>query len=176
MLRLMLLRHAKAIHSAAYADIERPLIQKGLEGAALVGHYIANQKLTPHHALVSSARRTRETWEIIKQYTGETLPHFDSNLYLASPESILTEIRKTGCGSSTLLVIGHNPGLALLASALVGAGSVPLRQEMHSRFPTSALAVMEFDGNDWAEIELHKGTLIYFVYPKLLAAMNDSDV
>lgn len=168
MLKLLLLRHAKAIHSSQYDDFDRPLIEKGKEQATLLGGYIAGQRYKPEQALVSSARRTQETWEIVKEYTGHTRAEFLPDLYLASPERILAAIRKTAAQVSTLLVVGHNPGIAFLATSLAGSGEEAWRQEMRSKFPTCAFAVISFDFDDWMDIASGRGRLEHFVYPKLL--------
>lgn len=170
MLRLMLLRHAKAIHSVDYDDFDRPLVEKGREAATLMGAHIASRQYKPQMALVSSAQRTQETFAIVKDYTGHTEPQFDSDLYLASPEMMLAAIQGVSKAATTLLVVGHNPGIALLASALAGSGKDIELRELQSKFPTCALAVIDFDGDNWASLSAGAGTLEHFVYPKLLGS------
>ena len=66
MRRLMLLRHAKSDWSATgQADIDRVLSARGRNAAPKVGEYMAAHALVPDLVLVSSAQRTRETWDLV---------------------------------------------------------------------------------------------------------------
>ena len=44
-------------------DRDRPLAARGHKDAPRMGAYMAHHALVPDHALVSPARRTRETWD-----------------------------------------------------------------------------------------------------------------
>jgi len=172
MLRLMLLRHAKAARAPQYDDFDRPLEERGREGASLMGKFIFAEAVKPEAALVSSACRTRETWDVIARYLGGIVPQYSRALYLASPETILENIHSVGPEVRTLLVVGHNPGLALLAAALVGKGDAAQISAMRSKFPTSALATIDFDVERWQDVGAGQGELISFMVPKTLEA-ND---
>ena len=64
MRRLLLLRHAKAERSQPGGrDHDRVLTQRGRADAKTLGAYLARHRLVPDRALVSTAARTRETWE-----------------------------------------------------------------------------------------------------------------
>jgi phosphohistidine phosphatase len=63
-MRLLIFRHAKAEKGAAgLRDRARELAPRGHKDARRMGAYMAHHSLIPDHALVSPARRTRETWE-----------------------------------------------------------------------------------------------------------------
>src|SRR5690349_25153112 len=59
---LVLLRHAKAAHPPAMADIDRALTPRGHADAAVAGGWLTGQRLIPQVVMCSPARRTRETW------------------------------------------------------------------------------------------------------------------
>ena len=62
--RLILLRHGKAESVAeSGGDFERGLTERGRRDAALIGRVLADAGITPDLALVSAARRARETWD-----------------------------------------------------------------------------------------------------------------
>jgi len=68
------------------------------------------------------------------------------------------------------MVIGHNPGLeelaAILAREPVRRKERERRDELEEKFPTAALAVLDFDADRWREITPGEGKLIDFVRPK----------
>lgn len=175
MRRLMLMRHAKSDWSVGgQADIERPLNSRGRDVAPLVGRYIAQHALRPDRALVSTARRTRETWDLLSPELGKILPvTFDKRFYEAPAKSILVALQETPAEVHTLLVIGHNPGMQELASLLMASGDIAARQNLLEKFPTAALAVIDFAIDRWSDLKAHAGRLDRFVTPRALALNSD---
>ena len=66
MKRLLLLRHAKSAWPEGVEDHDRPLGDRGRRDAPRMGAYMASAGLQPGFALVSSARRTQETWALVE--------------------------------------------------------------------------------------------------------------
>jgi phosphohistidine phosphatase len=173
MRRLILLRHAKSSRPAGVADIDRPLAQKGREAVSRIGAYLRDEGLFPDLALVSSSRRTRETWDGVRPALGEVEARFDSRIYDAPPERLLAVLREVAPDIRTLMVIGHNPGFEELARRLVGHGDRYALARMNEKFPTSAVAVIDFAVEDWREVDVRRGRLDRFVTPKSLGAGED---
>jgi phosphohistidine phosphatase len=172
MRRLMLLRHAKSDWSAAgQHDSERALSARGRGAAALMGRYMAEQGLVPDKAVVSTARRTRETWELLAPaFRRQPAFVYERQLYEGSPESMLEIARSADPTVHTLLMVGHNPGMEEFAEMMVGAGNAAARDRMDEKFPTGALAVIDFPTDDWREVGPGKGRLDRFVPPRSLDA------
>jgi phosphohistidine phosphatase len=170
MRRLMLLRHAKSDWSGAgQRDIDRPLSARGRSAAPHVGEYMALQGLVPDKVLVSSAQRTRETWELVSPaYKKLPASAIEPRVYDATPDRLLDIIRATDAGVHALLVIGHNPGMEELADTLVVTGDPVSRDQMDEKFPTAALAVIDFPTDDWRELAPGTGRLDRFVTPRSL--------
>ncbi|MGO4336012.1 histidine phosphatase family protein [Labrys sp. KB_33_2] len=167
MKRLMLLRHAKSDYPAGVSDHERPLAPRGQRDAPRMGREIARRSLLPDHVIASTARRTRETLTLIEGSLGPHTLHFERAIYEAPPEAILRVIRTVAPEIGTLLVVGHNPGLEQVAAFLTrGAGTVA--DPLSGKFPTAALAVLDFEIDDWNEIAGHQGSLALFLTPKAL--------
>ncbi len=150
--RLVVMRHAKAEQDGP-SDFERPLAPRGLRDAAAAGAWLASQGVSPDHALVSAALRTQQTWESVAAGAGWTLsPDLDRGLYAAGPESTLDIVRLVPESVDSLLVIGHNPTIAVLAQVLDdGSGDAAVAAEMVGAFPTTSLAVFSYDGA-WADL------------------------
>ncbi len=170
MRRLMLLRHAKSDWSAASQDdIDRVLSARGRSAAPRVGEYMAQHGLVPDHALISSAQRTQETWELIAT-AYKTVPSssIEPRVYDASPDKLLRVIQETDADVHSLLVVGHNPAMEELADSLVATGDPVSRDQMDEKFPTAALAVIDFPTDTWREIAPGTGRLDRFVTPRSL--------
>lgn len=156
---LVLLRHAKAVraHEAA-SDEARALTGRGRRDAEAAGEAIAAAGLKPTLALVSPARRTRETAEhALKQFGAEI--DFDNALYLASPEGIWDAF--VASEGECVVVIGHNPGIGDLAALLV--------REAHDGSKLARIVASDFPTAAWAAFEV-RGEILRACGPRLLAA------
>jgi phosphohistidine phosphatase len=175
MRRLLLLRHAKSERLTLGADdMARKLDSRGREDALKIGMYMARHSLVPDRALISPSARTRETWGLVAGAFAKRPPHvFDERLYEAGPDAILEIIRECRKAAPTLLVVGHNPGLQELAKLLIASGDADARQRLNEKFPTAALAVIDFPFDDWAKLHPHAGRLDHFVSPRSLAAATE---
>ncbi|WP_419318739.1 SixA phosphatase family protein [Caulobacter sp. ErkDOM-E] len=145
--RLILMRHGQAERQAATGgDFERGLTPKGREDATLMGQLLARSGATPDLVLVSSARRTRETFAAVSAAFPKARVEFRRDLYHAEPEEVVTALEDEGEAASLVMVIGHNPGLHELALRLIlqgGAEPVALNK-VRGRFPTATTAVFAF--------------------------------
>lgn len=153
MRRLILMRHAKAVPQAPDGDdFDRPLEARGRREAAGAARLLADLGLAPDIALVSTAKRTAETWEIVAKTLPAGAVAATDALYAAAPEAVLAAVRRAGesPAAETILVVGHNPGLKILAAALT-AGPGPHAGEARARLalglPTSWAAIICFDNS-----------------------------
>lgn len=175
MRRLMLLRHAKSDWSeAGRPDRERVLSPRGERAAPLMGHYLAEQGLIPQHAIVSGAERTRQTWQYLgKAVTDAASVTYDDRIYEAAPIDILSAVADAPSSAETLIVVGHNPGLQSLALALAGPGNAKARRALTEKFPTTGLAVLDFDRSDWTSLTPGSGRLERFITPRAIGGDDD---
>lgn len=170
MRRLFLLRHAKsAWDDPALSDFERPLAPCGKKAALLMGREMTRRGWLPDLAVVSSAVRTRETWELAgAQLAAPCRTHFTEAIYEAAPWRILAEINNVPDDVGSLLVVGHNPGLELLARMLAGPGSAASALDrLNAKFPTAAIASLDVE-SDWAELGAASARLTDFITPREL--------
>lgn len=146
--RLILMRHGKAEqHAATGGDFERALAPRGQADAALMGQVLAKAGLVPDLALVSSARRTRETWDATSPAFPAAQAQVRRDLYHAEVQDVLAAIREEAPDSGTVMVVGHNPGLHELALRMALGGPVdPARlAKLRGKFPTATVAVFSID-------------------------------
>jgi phosphohistidine phosphatase len=176
MKRLLLLRHGKADRHSAGGDRERPLTQRGEDDARRIGHYLIEAGVTPDMAVASNARRARQTLDRVLEAFPRHVAHvIDNTLYLADVDHLLDTLRQTPQRVATLLAVGHNPGFGELAAALAGAGAPTEISLLHSKFPTSALAVLDFDVPDWTQVAPGGAALNAYVTPALLRGESADD-
>lgn len=159
--RLILTRHAKSDWEIDASDHDRPLNKRGQVAAPKMGDWLRHHLFIPDQIQTSSARRTRETCEGL----GFNVPvHAHEILYNASAQTMLRIMRRAQ--GETVLMIGHNPGIADFANRLVSQAPT------HARFqdyPTCATAVIDFDINIWTQLRFHSGLLVDFAIPRELA-------
>ncbi|MFA7416730.1 MAG: histidine phosphatase family protein [Rhizobium sp.] len=169
-LRLILLRHAKSAWPDGVADKERPLAPRGLEAASLMGEYMAREGLLPDLVLVSTARRTQETWAIVKEALAAPVASRKvDELYAAPAERMLGVLRSVDPNYHSVMIVGHNPGTQDLARWLAGQDESDARQRLGEKYPTAGLAVFDFEAGDWHKLVKGAGRLERFVTPRSFA-------
>ena len=166
---LLLLRHAKSAWPEGIEDHERPLSERGRRDAPRMGSYIASGGFGPDFTLVSSARRTQETWALVSPALATPCPSRTvASIYEAEPAAILSAIQQAPAQCDTLLVIGHNPGFEAVAALLAPQGESEALARMTAKYPTAGLAVITFGIATWANIAPGMGWLESFITPKTL--------
>lgn len=178
MRRLMLLRHAKTETDAPSGqDHDRRLDDRGRSDAGEIGHFIARHPPFPELVLVSSAVRAQQTWNLVWEAMQDRVPAPEvetlDELYGAEPVELLRIVRMaSGSDPKRLMLVGHNPGMHEFALMLAGGGDKASRKALEDNLPTSGLAVLDFDTDDWTDVAFRRGNLVRFVSPKLLRQMS----
>lgn len=169
MKKLLLMRHGKSDwNKPGQEDIERPLAPRGQKAAGRIAAWIEEHGLRPDAALVSTARRTQETWQLAKDAFGNGVSsEIQEALYLASPGELLEQLAGIADSHATVLVIGHNPGLESLSHLLAGPGTDSAAlAELRRGFPTAALAVFELARDSWSSLSSDGARMTDFVRPR----------
>ncbi|MFF1678005.1 SixA phosphatase family protein [Streptomyces sp. NPDC058256] len=151
--RLVVLRHAKSAWPVGVADHERPLAPRGRRDAPAAGRALAEADCLPDLALCSTAVRARQTWELAAAQWGTPPPvRLDGRLYGADVPELLEAVREVPDQIGTLLLIGHNPGLEELVLELAGDSLDGALDDVRTKFPTSAVAILAWHGTNWQEL------------------------
>jgi phosphohistidine phosphatase len=154
MRRLILLRHGKAeIAALTGGDSERPLAERGRVEAGLTAAWLAGAGFAPDLALVSTAVRTRATWDAARTAFPGAPHNVDPALYLGGAEMILdvvdaASVRTASPQAATIMVVGHNPGLQELALQLAIDSGAPQVQiaRIADGFPPATACVFRMNG------------------------------
>ncbi|MFM9828685.1 MAG: SixA phosphatase family protein [Sphingomonas sp.] len=169
MKRLTLLRHAKSgWDDPVQRDYDRPLNAKGHRGAALMGQYLARERLRFDHVIASPAVRVAETLaELARGYGEGTTTHWEKRIYLASAVTLLDVVHGLPDTAQSVLMVGHNPGLEDLVLTLVPDKSDDaLRARVEEKFPTASIAELALEVAHWAAVAPQAARLTRFVRPR----------
>lgn len=161
---LLLMRHGKSAYPPGVADHERPLAARGTREARLAGDWLRSSAPPVDAVLCSTSRRTRQTLEC----TGIDAPvKYVERLYAADPRAVLEELNGVSKKVATLLVVGHEPTTSAVAVGLSGAPGTDANAvaQLSTKFPTSAIAVLTFDG-PWRDLALGGAALVGFHVPR----------
>lgn len=151
---LLILRHAKSSWGdPTLADHERPLNARGTRDAPRMGQLARDEGLCPDLIISSDAVRARVTAEAMAEAIGYRRQILlDARLYHASPAEILAALRSAVPHDvSTVMIVGHNPGLEELVAQLTGEPE---------HLPTAALARIDLAIDTWSDLDsATRGTL-----------------
>ena len=139
-----------------------------------MGDFLASEGMTPDLAVASNARRAKQTLErALEAFPGHVTHLIENTIYLATREHLVEILRQTPDKVTTLLTVGHNPGFADLANWLAGSGETAELATMRMKYPTAALAVLDFDTAHWSDVRKGAAKLARFVTPGMLRGVND---
>ena len=161
MKHLLLLRHAKSSwDDQSLKDFDRPLKDRGVKAAKLVGQFLRREKIKIDLVISSPAKRARETIELVLPAAKlEVELKFDDRIYEASPRTLLAMIAEVKLSANTLMLVGHNPGFEGLLEVLTS-------ESRH--LPTASVAFIDLDSDQWQEARAG-GKLVRLVTPKELS-------
>ncbi len=169
--RLCLLRHAKSDWFAGAAgDFDRPISARGERDLPLIASRIVAEDWQPDRILCSPSLRTRQTLEAVAGFLlGDPDIIYAAGLYDSSGADYAALIRSHGGDAETLMIIGHNPMTHETAMRLAAPTTSSAATELARKFPTSALAVLDF-ATAWRHMTDHSGKLVAFLKPADLRA------
>jgi phosphohistidine phosphatase len=162
MRRLTLIRHAKTEPAhAGQEDWDRALEARGQRDAPEMGKRLKARRFKPDRVLSSPAVRALTTATLIVHELGIPVAKIiqDERLYLASAKDHLKVIQELGGTAQHLMLFGHNPGITEFADQISHERSI-------DNMPTCAMYSVQFDINDWSELDWGSGLDAEFDYPR----------
>ncbi|HKL72328.1 MAG TPA: histidine phosphatase family protein [Marinilabiliaceae bacterium] len=164
MKKLILVRHAKTeALSDVGSDFGRRLKKRGWSDARLIAELMKEKQYAPDKIISSPATRAWQTATVFADVFGIK----ESNIISAkilydgdTTEGLLDAIADFAGKAKTIVVVGHNPDMAVL--------SMRLLNERFEKFPTSATVAINFPISNWHDMQVGSGSMELHVYPKLL--------
>lgn len=158
MRELVLLRHAHAEPATAgMDDADRPLSPEGRAEAEAAGQWLLQHGYRPERVLVSPARRTRETLEIVLGVLGYVEERSEPRIYEATPGTLM-QVADEHRDLGRVMLVGHNPGLEQMAALLASGQSGDFRG-----MPAGGVAVLRLPSD--ASLEPGVAQLAAFWWP-----------
>ena len=143
---LILVRHAKSSRDdPALPDRERPLNDRGLKDAPMMGQRLAKAHVKPDLIVSSPAVRALTTAQAIAREIGYDEHHVevDERLYATSSDALLAIVHTLDKKLDRVMLFGHNPEFTALAHRL---------SDEVVDMPTCAVAEFRYDTKTWADI------------------------
>lgn len=164
---LTLVRHAKSSwKDVELSDFDRPLNDRGLKNALMMGRLLANANYDVERIISSPAARAITTATIIASEIGFSVQQIVRNpdIYGASLSVLINLVTSLDDNFSSIMLVGHNPGFTVLCNFISNARI--------DNMPTCSIAQIKFDVDSWYSITEHSGKLIEFYYPKKTILSN----
>ena len=146
MRKLLIIRHAKSDWktSSDTSDFERPLNERGLRDAPLMGSFLKEKQHIPDLIISSGAKRALSTAKLISKkldYKGDVI--INNEIYNASADDIKNVINTIEEKYKTVFIFGHNPGLSNLVYDLTN---------QWIDIKTCCVTVLDFTVKKWSHI------------------------
>ena len=161
-MQLVLMRHGKSDWDASYGpDHDRPLADRGVRSARLMGRLLSSVDQAPDLVITSSAVRAHRT-AILAAEAGawDCDVVTEGSIYGAGPRSVLDTVSSRAGSAQRVLVVGHEPTWSNLVHELVGA-----RVEMK----TASVAGVGLMIDEWASLADASGWLDYLLHPRMFS-------
>jgi phosphohistidine phosphatase len=167
---LILVRHAKADNpSSSMHDYDRTLSRCGGRDAGVIAKRLAGSGIRSDALISSPAVRALSTAEIFATELRLTV-QTDARIYEARVNELLAVVRGLDDRHSTVVLVGHNPGISEFLRYLT--------DENYADLPTAGLVTVSLPLKSWRHIFDGKGLLKESFSPKTnqLEMRSDSPV
>lgn len=154
------MRHGKSSWELNVGDQDRPLAQRGINDAHLIGSKLSKGQIKPDFVFSSPANRALHTAMICLRNLKYPLANFQisTHLYDFSGDQVMDFVKKTDDSLDTIMIFGHNHAFTHLVNSL-GDSYI-------ENVPTSGFVHIQFKEDSWAEIS--QGKTIETIFPKHL--------
>ncbi|WP_266367482.1 SixA phosphatase family protein [Tellurirhabdus rosea] len=160
---LYLVRHAKAEDRTAFQrDHDRELVSEGIMAAARVGRHLSEKGIRPDLLISSTAIRARDTGKVVAEqlHLDPEAIRLDEHLFDGGPKAYLAALNQLDEQPQSVMLFGHNPDISYFAEYLTHADVGSMSK--------GAVAAIEFENLQWAEVSGRTGRLLFSVSPKQL--------
>ncbi len=144
--KLFIIRHGKSSWESIVNDIDRPLIERGVNDAYDMARRLENARLVPEMIISSPAIRALHTAMIMAKVwnLADNRIHINRNLYLPEIDTIAELLFGIDDKVTSLAIFGHNPGFTHFANRF-------LKQEIEN-LPTAGAAVITMEMEKWNDL------------------------
>jgi phosphohistidine phosphatase len=163
---LIAVRHAKSSWDFDLEDHDRPLSGRGRRDADAIGRLLTQRSLRPDLVLCSTSERTQETWKRAAAVGAEAGDvRLERGIYHAWVPELVRLIRALPEEVSTVLMLGHAPGIPDLVEHLCQRTGSADWAQLDAKYPTSGVAIISVPG-PWRSIGQGRAELVSFTVPR----------
>ena len=162
MKRLVIVRHAKAVPYGYHDDILRDLQDRGKNDANIISKELNKKGIMPDAMISSPAKRALKTAKIFAGNLGFEKERIEENedIYEGITASEFIDlINDLPDNMNTAFFFGHNPGFHFFVSTLLNF--------YNEDMPTCATIGINFDTDNWKDIQAHTGSMEFRLIPKM---------
>ncbi len=171
MKKLILIRHAKTeTVVAGQNDFLRVLKPRGTSDALLMAEKLKEHSIKPDLIVSSPAKRAEQTALLFAQAFHYPIEKIDRQQFIYdgyTSGEFVAFLNQQPDDCEQILVIGHNPEIAMLA--------INLTDGNFFHFPTTATVVINFDTDSWKNANSREGKTELFIYPKQFKTDSHDD-
>lgn len=161
MKKLYICRHAKSSwENIGNSDFERPLNKRGQKNAPFMGKLLAKKNATPDLICSSPAKRAITTAKYIAKEIGYRIADIklEKNFYDSSLGFMIEFIQNLDNNLNIVMIFGHNPIFTSLSNVL--------SNQYIDNIPTCGIVELDFNLDDWNQIDMQSAELVSFEFPK----------
>lgn len=158
---LYIVRHAKSSwEDSTMSDFDRPLNNRGLHDAPMMGLKLKELGFIPDQIISSSANRALSTAKLLAESISYPLSKIIETkaLYLADLSTMLKIVNSVNDEIDSLMLVGHNPGMTQIINYLAAENLFNL--------PTCSLSGIRFFIDNWEAVSMGLGKQFVYEYPK----------
>lgn len=157
---LLVVRHGKSSWNLPIDDFDRPLVQRGVDDINRVAVHAVS--ILPDSFIIwsSPAKRASETAIIFAKSITFPIEEiiFKNELYTFDEHQLEKTIKSCLNDTNNLILFGHNEAISNFVNKF--------GDKFIDHVPTAGLVAIEFETNNWAEIQ--KGKITQILFPKNL--------
>ena len=162
MKRVVIVRHGKAVPYGYEDDFNRDLRPRGKSDAKLVSSELFRRKIVPDIMISSPAKRAIKTARIFAdnlEFDRADIREVQAIYDGMTTQEFLDLIHELPNETNTVFFFGHNPGFYYFVSNLL--------KDFRSDMPTTSTVGIEFDVDNWNEVEPRQGQLVLHLVPRM---------
>ncbi|WP_167618302.1 SixA phosphatase family protein [Maribellus sediminis] len=162
MKRVVIVRHGKAVPYGYDDDFSRDLQPRGKSDAGLVSSELKRRNVKPDLMISSPAKRALKTARIFadnldyQQADISEVPDIYDGLTTREFVELINNLPEE---AETVFFFGHNPGFHYFATNLL--------KDFRNDMPTTSTVGIDFDVNNWKDIEARTGDLAFHLVPRM---------
>ena len=162
MKQVVIVRHGKAVPYGYEDDFTRDLRERGKKDAKLISDELKKRSIKPDKIISSPAKRAFKTAMIFAEnldFRRQDIITVEDIYDGLTTDDFLELIKTLPPEANTVFFFGHNPGFYYYVCNLL--------DEFYSDMPTTSTVGINFDIENWEDVEARTGKLAFHLVPRM---------